>query len=153
MSPRHLVLLLLLAAAWAQTAPPPPPQEDFSGLYEFLREGETLQLSVEEGQRLSGFITRFPEDDRGPKLDHFFKDAKIQGNQVSFSTRTVHGVWFDFRGAVERGSGKTRADEGYYVLHGTLTQHTGDAHKKVTSKSREVWFKSFPRLDDEPAPK
>lgn len=154
-----VVVLLMLAAGTllatspAQTPPPAPPAEEYSGLYEFLREGESVQLSIEEGKRLTGFVSRLPEDDKGPILDHFFKQASIEGNRVGFTTRKVHGVWYEFQGAIERGAAKLRADEGYYVLHGTLTQHSSDANGKASSRSREVWFKSFPRLDDDPPQK
>ena len=60
-------------------------------------------------------------------------------------TETVHGVWYDFKGTIERGDGKTLADQSYYILKGTLIEYRTDANKKVTSKSREVVFKSFPR--------
>lgn len=115
-------------------------------MYEFLRDGELVQISIEE-DRLSGFIQRLGEDGKGPVLDHFFTKATLDGNKLTFSTKTVHGVWFEFQGSVERGEAKTREEEGYFVLRGTLTQHAGDANKRVTSKSRQVAFKSFPRLD------
>jgi len=53
-------------------------------------------------------------------------------------------VWFEFKGAVERGDGKKPGDEAYYVLKGSLTENTTDAEKKVTTKSHEVVLKMFP---------
>jgi len=64
---------------------------------------------------------------------------------LTFTTETVHGVWYEFTGTVERGPGKNPGDEAYYLLKGTLTQHSTDADKKSLSKSREVSFKSFPQ--------
>ncbi len=54
-------------------------------------------------------------------------------------------MWFDFKGRVERGAGKTRAEEAYFVLRGTLTKHSTDAHKKESAFMREVGLKSFPQ--------
>jgi hypothetical protein len=57
----------------------------------------------------------------------------------------VHGIWYEFKGTVERGEGKNVGDEAYYVLKGTLLQYTTDVNKKTLAKSREVSFKSFPQ--------
>jgi hypothetical protein len=54
-------------------------------------------------------------------------------------------VWFEFRGTVERGEGKTRGDEAYYVLKGTLVENSTDAAKKNSSRSSEVALRSFPQ--------
>ncbi len=78
-------------------------------------------------------------------LDHFFKSGKLEGNRFTFTTETVQGVWFEFRGTVERGEGKNRGDEAYYVLKGTLIENTTDEAKKTSSRSREVALKGFPQ--------
>jgi hypothetical protein len=57
----------------------------------------------------------------------------------------VQGVSFEFRGTVERGEGKNRGDEAYYVLQGTLVENVTDAAKKTSSRSIEVALKSFPQ--------
>jgi len=72
---------------------------------------------------------------------------------LSFTTQTVHGVWYDFKGTVERGPGKSPGDEAYYLLKGNLVQNTTDANKKTTAKSRDVDLKSFPKDLDTPAQK
>jgi hypothetical protein len=64
---------------------------------------------------------------------------------VSFTTESVHGVWFTFEGAFSRGSGKKPDDEAYYVLRGTLTRLSSDVENKTVSQARQVEFKSFPR--------
>jgi len=144
-----LVLVLLTTSLIAQTSPAPPgPQaESFSGMYTFLREGEFVQVTVEDNSRVTGFVSRYgdSDSDRGAFLDQFFKQGKLDGNKLSFTTETVHGVWFEFAGTVDRGPGKSPADEAYYVLKGTLTDFRTDADKKVSSKSRDVILKSFPR--------
>ncbi|HXZ31131.1 MAG TPA: hypothetical protein VEH30_02515 [Terriglobales bacterium] len=123
-----------------------PQAENYSGMYTFLQDGEFVQITVEEAGRVTGFISRYGdgESDRGIFLDQFFKDGKLEGQRLTFSTKTVHGVWFDFKGALDRGPGKTPNDEGYHVLKGTLTEFRTDANKNISSKAREVIFKSFP---------
>jgi hypothetical protein len=121
----------------------------YSGMYSFLKEGEFVQLSIEQGQ-LSGFVSRMGDldSDRGVFLDQFFDKGKIKGNQVSFVTKPVHGTWFEFDGHVERGSAKTQKEEGYWVLTGTLKEYTSDVERKVSARSRQVNLKSFPQDDD-----
>ena len=151
---------LLTAIAGAQQAGPPPTApastEDYSGMYTFLREGEFVQVTVEEAGHVTGFVSRFGdmEGDQGAFLDQFFKEGKLDGHTLSFTTETVHGAWFEFHGTVDRGTvdhgpadrgpAKTRAQEGYYVIKGTLTEYTTDVAKKVSAKTRAVEFKLFP---------
>ncbi|MGH9497566.1 MAG: hypothetical protein ACRD3L_00320 [Terriglobales bacterium] len=122
-------------------------------MYTFLQEGEFVQVTVEDEGNVTGFVSRYgdSDSDRGTFLDQFFKQGRLNGNKLSFTTETVHGVWFEFAGAVDRGGGKTPADEAYQVIKGTLTDFRTNADKKVSSKSREVIFKSFPRDADPPA--
>lgn len=124
-----------------------PDGHAYSGMYTFLKDGEFLQLTVEDGGRVTGFISRFGdgESDKGAFLDQFFKSGKLDGNKLTFTTEVVHGVAFDFQGAVERGEGKNPGEEAYFVLKGTLTQNVSDANKKVTSHSRPVVLKMFPQ--------
>lgn len=155
-------MLLLLSAslpAWQKVkpgAPSPPPAKsvpDYSGMYTFLREGEFVQVTIEDAGRVTGFVSRYGdlESDRGAFLDHFFKQGKLDGNKLSFTTQTVHGVSFDFNGTIERGDGKNPGDEAYYVLKGMLTESNTDSNKKTSAKTREVALKSFPG-DMGPAP-
>jgi len=127
--------------------------QDYSGMYSFQKEGEFVQVTVEEAGKVTGFVSRFGdgESDKGAFLDQFFKTGKLEGNKLSFTTEIVHGIAFDFKGTVDRGEGKNPGDEGYYVLKGTLTENVSDVNKKVSSHSREVVFKLFPQ-DAAPAP-
>jgi len=124
-----------------------PDGQQYSGMYSFLKDGEFVQVTVEDAGHVSGFVSRFGEgeSDKGAFLDQFFKSGKIEGNRLSFTTEMVHGVAFDFKGTVERGTGKNPEDEGYFVLKGTLTENDSDVNKKVTTHSREVVFKMFPQ--------
>jgi hypothetical protein len=69
----------------------------------------------------------------------------LEGTAVSFSTETVHGTWYEFKGTFDRGAGKKAGDEGYYVIKGALSENANDSNKKVSTKSRQVAFKSFPQ--------
>jgi len=142
-----LACALLVAQTTAPGVPAGKPAEDYSGMYSFLQDGEFVQLSIEDAGRVTGFISRYGnlESDRGQFLDHFFKPGKLDGRKLSFTTETVHGMWYEFKGSIERGAGKNPGDEAYYLLKGTLTQNSTDADKKTLSKSREVSFKSFPQ--------
>src|ERR1700758_2984675 len=118
----------------------------YSGMYTFLQEGEFVQVTVEDEGHVTGFVSRFgdQESDKGAFLDQFFKTGKLEGNKLSFTTEVVHGTGFEFKGTVERGDGKKPGDEAYFVLKGTLTQNDSDVNKKVTSHSQAVVLKMFP---------
>ena len=134
------------AAAPASAAREAKAGREYSGMYGYLREGEFVQITVEEEGRVTGFVSRYGdgESDKGTFLDQYFRSGKLDGNKLAFTTETVHGVWFEFRGPVERGAGKNPGDEAYYVLKGTLTESATDADKKVTTHPSEVEFKMFP---------
>jgi hypothetical protein len=149
---RHVwFILFTLTLAAAQTSPsrqgPAAPGSHYSGMYSFLRDGEFVQITVEDQGRITGFVSRYgdSESDRGVFLDHFFKSGKLDGNQLTFTTDTVHGVSFEFRGTVERGDGKKPGEEAYYMLKGTLIETATDEAKKTSSHSRDVALKSFPQ--------
>jgi hypothetical protein len=120
---------------------------EYSGMYSFLKDGEFVQITVEDDGRLTGFVSRYgdAETDKGAFLDQYFRGGKLDGNKLSFTTQTVQAMWFAFNGTVERGEGKNPGDEAYYVLKGTLTDNTTDASKKVTTHSQDVVLKMFPR--------
>src|ERR1700688_1334497 len=121
--------------------------QEYSGMYTFLKEGEFVQVTVEDTGHVTGFVSRFGdgESDKGAFLDQFFKSGKLEGDKLSFTTEIVHGVAFDFKGTVERGEGKNPGDEAYFVLKGTLSENTTDVNKKITSHARDVTFKMFPQ--------
>jgi hypothetical protein len=158
---RVLCLLLgtiisLCGIGATQTAQPLLPGSDkYSGMYSFLRDGEFVQVTVEDQGKVTGFISRFGDldSDKGAFLDQFFKEGKLEGTKLTFSTQTVHGVWFAFKGIIDRGEGKNRGDEAYYVLKGTLTENAIDNNKSSSSRSREVALKSFPQDMTPNAPK
>ena len=120
-----LVSLLVFASVLATPAQPQNPSTaagaspDLSGMFTFLREGEFVQLSVEDGQ-LTGFVSRFgdTDDDKGTFIDQFFDKASVQGDHVTFKTKTIHAVWYEFDGTVTTVAGKQKGEEGYRVMRG-----------------------------------
>jgi hypothetical protein len=131
----------------AQSAPQDPAAENVSGMYSFLREGEFVQVTVEDAGHVTGFISRYgdSDSDRGVFLNQFFKTGKLDGNNLSFSTETVHLVWFELQAVVEHDPQKRAGEEGYRILRGKLTEHREDADKKDLSKVYDVALKSFPQ--------
>jgi hypothetical protein len=125
------------------------PAEDISGMYSFLKEGEFIQINLEKNV-VSGYVSRMgeTESDRGVFLDQFFDKAQIQGHYVSFTTKPLHNVWYEFKGKFERGPGKSKSDDAYYVLRGTLKELSLDENKKVVSHMREVELKSLAQPED-----
>ncbi len=148
---RVLFSLVLIFAALAPVAAqqnvPASSQPDISGMYSFTREGEFVQITMEEQGKLTGFISRYGDldSDRGSFLDQFFKSGTINGSKLDFTTEEVHGVSYEFHGTIGRGNGKTPDEEGYYVIRGKLARNAKDAEKKTSAESREIEMKSFPR--------
>ncbi len=136
----------LSAAAIRQTAKTTAPADDPSGMYTFLREGEFVQLTVEDG-KVSGYVSRFgdTDSDKGQFIDQFFDKASLTGDHLSFNTKTVHGVWYDFNGVITITTGKQPGQEDYRVIKGTLVQHATDASNKDKTNQQHVELKSFPQ--------
>ncbi len=147
----YALLLAMVAAspapAFAQTQASTAVSSDVSGTFSFLKEGEFVQITVEDGQ-LSGFVSRFgdTDSDKGQFIDQFFDKAAFQGSHLSFKTKTVHAIWYEFDGTMTTVPGKQQGDEGYRVLRGKLTLHSADAKGADHASERTVEFKSFPDL-------
>ena len=126
---------------------PNDPSNDLSGMYTFLKEGEFVQLTVEDGQ-LSGFVSRFgdTDSDKGQFIDQFFDKATLEGDHLHFKTKTVHAVWYELDGTLTTVPGKQKGDEGYRVIRGKLTLHNADAKGAEHASERTVEFKSFPDM-------
>lgn len=128
---------------------PPNAAEDISGMYSFLKDGEFLQINLERTQ-VTGYISRQgeAETDREVFLDQFFSRADVQGHDVSFATKPLHSVWYEFKGRFDRGPAKTKADDGYYILRGTLKEYAINGDKSTLTRSRDVEFKLLGQPDD-----
>ncbi len=154
-----LIIAILISCccgglAAAQAAPPPTSDlPDYSGMYSFLKEGEFIQITLEDKGKVSGFISRYGDSDsnKGAFLDQFIKSGTSNGKQLTFTTEPVHGVTYTFEGAFDRGPGRKPDEEAYFVLRGTLTRNaaTGDG-KSTATQTRQVEFRSFPRDADAP---
>lgn len=131
----------------------PHAAEDISGMYSFLKDGEFIQITLEKTV-VTGYISRQGESDtdHGVFLDQFFDRADVQGHAVSFITKPLHSMWYEFKGKFDRGPAKAKTDDGYYVLRGTLKEFTTNADKSVSQRSREVEFKLLAQPDDSDEP-
>lgn len=151
-----IALFLLTTAALAQTAPAlhsrnkPGPQpanrqakgfstlpETASGEYVLDDHGSVIQITLEHN-RLTGYVTRMEGD---TALTLLFDKTSIEGNRLSFTTDTVHGLRYEFRGAIVRGKAPELSSTGYYLLAGELTLDRGTA-----PALEHVSLKSTPRL-------
>jgi hypothetical protein len=127
------------------------PATDPSGMYSFLKDGEFLQITLEDGE-LSGFVSRFGENesDRDQFIDQFFDKGSLKNDHLTFTTKTVHGVWYSFDGSLQKQPGKQPGQEGYRIIRGTLKQHVLDASKSDRVQEHTVEFKSFPENVSKP---
>lgn len=143
------IVLSFAAALYAQTPSTRggafDPATDPAGLYSFVKEGESVQITLDGGE-LSGYITRFgdSDSDKGQLIDQFFSKGSLKDKHLTFATKPVHGVWYEFSGNIEIQPGKAPGVEGYRVIKGTLKEHSGDANGKDKVRERSVEFKSFP---------
>jgi hypothetical protein len=135
----------------SQSGPGLDPANDPSGMYSFLKDGEYVQLTMDEGE-LSGFVSRFGDSssDRGQFIDQFFKSGSLKGDHLSFATKTIHGIWYEFDGTIAKQPGKQPGQEGYRVLKGTLKEHAADANGTDKARERTVELKSFPESVSRP---
>jgi hypothetical protein len=155
---RYVVLAVCLILAFgssgiAQNAPAKAAAPDYSGRYSFLQDGEDVQIN-QTGDKVDGYVERFgtTDSDRETLLQQTFTKASLTGDRLTFSTKPVHAVWYEFSGKVERGAAKTRAEDGYYQIAGTLTEHTQKDGKDASARSRQVTLKLFAD-EEEPAKK
>ena len=82
-----LFVVGILSSVFAQEPKPAAPANDntspqsYSGMYTFLKEGEFVQLTVEDTGQITGFVSRYGdgESDKGAFLDQFFKSGKLTG--------------------------------------------------------------------------
>lgn len=156
-----LSILVLFATCLAATQNPAGPGHQFaeaSGMYSFEREGEFVQITIEQFTpkrdvtkplAVTGFISRYAdtESDRGAFLDYFITKGSLDGDHIAFTTKTVHGIYYEFKGTIARGATATKDKDGYYELRGTLTQNLVSPDKTVSPRTREITMKLFPDMD------
>ena len=66
------------------------PGKQYSGMYNFLEEGEFVQITVEDNGRLTGFVSRYTDEDsaKGAFLEQYFRSGKLEGDKLTFVTET-----------------------------------------------------------------
>ena len=130
--------------------------DDVSGSYHFTHYNDSIEIDLDRNDRtghvkLSGYISQLgdPDTDKNTPLTFFFNKTSIDGDQIAFETKVVHGIWYSFRGTIIRGNADLREQDGYYVLHGTLEEHHPQSEDEKsadeTIASRTVNFKSMGR--------
>jgi hypothetical protein len=140
----------------AAAAPPPEDQpvtvvhepgrnilpDDAFGLYRFTaREGpfgEGLQINYQFDQISGYFSVSAGANTHGKVLTYFLSRVTGGDGKLTWETRQAHGISYSFEGKVTRGQGLTRAQDGFYLMDGTLTTHD-DVEK--TTQNRTVTFK------------
>lgn len=146
--------LALVATSLSQSSAnvPPPVSGDITGMYSFLHEGEFVQIEVNDG-KVTGLVSHFKDElpEKAQFVDQFFDQAKLEGANLTFRTKPLNGVRFEFSGVVERGPAKTPGEEGYWNVKGTLKEQYTAPDGKVTEKSHGLTLKSFPQ-DASPNP-
>ena len=110
--------------------------EDASGEYELDGKGSVIQITIEHG-RLTGYVTKM---DHETALTLFFDRTTVDGDRLSFATKTVHGLYYSFHGTIVRGDAETRSINGFYRLVGDLT-----AHSSAGNQNEQISLKSTPR--------
>jgi hypothetical protein len=158
-----LCAIVLLGTALTQTAKTTTDDlGDFSGLYTFVHDGESVQITLDELPTaaqpkvpVTGYVTRLGDSDtdKDQTFDLMFKTGSLENKTITFTTKTIHGISYEFTGTVRRGDAKSKDKEGYVVITGSLTENSVDKNGKPRSQTRELTMKSFPNLDDTDTPK
>jgi hypothetical protein len=112
------------------------PQEA-SGLYRFGDTAATIGEGIEIDEQfgdISGYLTIKAKPDHGkPSLQsYFFNRVEGGGGDLAFITKPVHGAWYSFEGKILRGSGLSRAEDGFFLMQGDLIAH--DDGSKTTQR-------------------
>lgn len=96
-----------------------------------------MQITIEHN-RLTGYVTKMEHD---TALTLFFNHAAVDGNQISFTTKVVHGLRYSFSGAIVRSDVEAPSLSGYYRLAGNLTMERNGA-----KRMEHINLQSTPRL-------
>lgn len=100
-----------------------------SGEYLFGSDpNDVIQISL-AGDELSGYISRHgeAESDQSAAVTLFFAHTWLDGPRLGFDTHEIHGISYSFEGTIIRGTAKSTAEAGYYLLQGTLIRSEGAA--------------------------
>lgn len=114
--------------------------EDAFGLYRYADRqgefGEGLQINQQFGEVSGYFSVSAGSKGQGKLLTYFL--SEVEGGNAEghfrFTTRQVHGIWYTFDGKVFRGAASDAAQDGYYMMDGTLATHD-DVQKTTQNKT------------------
>jgi hypothetical protein len=96
------------------------PIDDITGKYHFLSADDTLAILDEEG-KLKGYIDILQtEEESDDILSYNIIAGTRKKTHVEFRTNKIHGKYFRFSGAVERGAGHKDGDPDYLRLVGDV---------------------------------
>ncbi len=111
-----------ILATWKRGATDFPAEA--TGFYRFRDDAQGVRIVAHDGD-ISGYLLKFGKgsSDKDKVLGYLFSDVAATRNQLYFTTRQVHGVWYGFEGQVVRHRGFSHADDANYILQGTLTMH------------------------------
>lgn len=114
-----------LAQTNAQVEGQPVLPEEASGEYNLDKPGELLQIILDGGGRLTGYLSieGDRESDRGTPLTFLFRHTRVSREQIAFETVVIHSVWYGFRGAIEHAPEDSKQSFGAYRLTGVLEEH------------------------------
>jgi hypothetical protein len=109
-----LALLVITFSLAGQTTTGEP-LGDITGMYSFLHEGEFVQITLDQAPTaemrkvpVTGFVSRLGtnESDKDQVLDLWINAGTLDGERISFTTKPIHGLWYEFEGRVRRGDAK-----------------------------------------------
>lgn len=109
---------------------------DASGEYELDDKGSVVQITIQANQ-LTGYVTKM---NGATALTLFFDKTTLHGSRLSFTTRTVHGLRYIFKGEIVRGDAANQDQTGFYAMDGDLT-----ANRNGVLNRKRVRLKSTPR--------
>jgi hypothetical protein len=111
-----------IVATWKRGATDFPAEA--TGFYRFHDDAQGVRI-ISHGGEISGYLLKFGKgtSDKDMVLGYDFSEVAGTRNQLYFTTRQVHGVWYGFEGRVIQQRGLSHDDQANYILQGTLTEH------------------------------
>jgi hypothetical protein len=111
-----------IVATWKRGATEFPAEA--MGFYRFRDDAQGVRIISHDGE-ISGYLLKFGKgiSDKDMVLGYDFSEVAGTRNQLYFTTRQVHGVWYGFEGQVVQQHGLSHDDQANYILQGTLTEH------------------------------
>jgi hypothetical protein len=109
-------------ASWKRGATDFPAEA--AGFYRFRDDAQGVRIVSHNGE-ISGYLLKLGKGsiDKDMVLGYDFSDVAGSRNQLHFTTRQVHGVWYGFEGHVVQHRALSKDDQTNYILQGTLTEH------------------------------